>query len=127
MGVDDYRIPLLITMLMSLLGCVSSGESVRADVSADRRLARGQILYKEHCVACHGHEGEGTGYRDFVPPPGDLTSTEVQTKSEQELLQRIHEGSANTAMPAWKWVLSEQEARDIVAYIQSLGERSDTR
>ena len=56
----------------------------------------------------------------FDPPPADLTSSEVVMKSNVQLLKSIHEGRPNTAMDAWKSVMSERAVRDVLAYVRTL-------
>ncbi|MGE3977635.1 MAG: cytochrome c [Nitrospira sp.] len=82
--------------------------------------SKGKQLYEEHCMVCHGRGGKGDGYRLFNPPPADLTSPAVQEKLDAALLKTIHEGRPNTAMGTWKYVLSSEEARDVLAYVRSL-------
>lgn len=71
-------------------------------------------------MVCHGRGGKGDGYRLFNPPPADLTSPAVQEKLDAALLKTIHGGRPNTAMGTWKYVLSDEEAGDVLAYVRSL-------
>ena len=57
----------------------------------------------------------------FTPPVADLTAPAVQDQLEATLLKTIHEGRKNTAMGAWKFVLTEQDMRDVTAYLRQLG------
>jgi mono/diheme cytochrome c family protein len=50
----------------------------------------------------------------------------VQGKLNSGLYKSIHEGRANTAMGAWTYALSDQEIRDVVAYIRTLGQTLST-
>ncbi len=88
--------------------------------AGDRDVARGKRLYEKYCLACHGPQGKGDGYTRFDPPPADLTSNDVLLKPDSRLLKSIHEGRPNTAMGAWKWTLSEEATRDVLAYILTL-------
>lgn len=90
--------------------------------TAEGGTSKGKRLYKEHCMVCHGQGGKGDGYRLFNPPPADLTSPAVQEKLDAALLKTIHEGRPNTAMGTWKYVLSDEEAREVLAYIRSLSQ-----
>lgn len=81
-------------------------------------VSKGKILYIEHCAGCHGTEGKGDGYRLLGPDPANLTSPSTQKKSDSTLLRTIHEGKPN--MPSWKVRLSEQESRDVLAYVRTL-------
>jgi mono/diheme cytochrome c family protein len=50
----------------------------------------------------------------------DLTSPSTQNKPDADLLRTIQDGRPN--MPSWKIRLSEQEKRDVLAYVRSLVE-----
>ena len=81
-------------------------------------VLKGKSIYVEHCAGCHGSEGKGDGYRILGPDPANLTSPSTQKKSDSTLLRTIHEGKPN--MPSWKVRLSEQESRDVLAYVRTL-------
>ena len=74
-------------------------------------------LYKAKCAGCHGADGSGSvmgkklGARDFH-------SAEVQKMSDDELTTAIAEGKGK--MPGYKRSLSEQQIKDLVAYVRSL-------
>lgn len=90
--------------------------------AAGDSASKGKRLFEEHCMVCHGQGGKGDGYRLFNPPPADLTSPAVQEKLDAALLRTIHEGRRNTAMGRWKYVLSDEEAREVLAYLRSLSQ-----
>ncbi len=96
--------------------------SAREGLDEYYQLGRGQQLYTRYCRLCHGEQGKGSAYALATPPPVDLTAPGVQEKTDAELLSTIHNGSPGTDMAAWNWALSEEEKRDVVAYIRSLGQ-----
>jgi mono/diheme cytochrome c family protein len=83
---------------------------------------QGKPIFEERCVACHGPQGRGDGPNAafLSPRPANLVSAATSVKSDAELLAVIAEGRPRTAMPAWKDLLSEQDRRDVLAYIRSL-------
>lgn len=90
--------------------------------------ARGEALYLEHCVACHGVRGVGENPADkyardkygFVAPPLDDTG-HAWHHPDADLKRMIMEGSPrNPRMAAFKHVLSENDAQDVIEYIKSL-------
>ncbi|WP_447975395.1 c-type cytochrome [Nitrospira sp. Kam-Ns4a] len=83
---------------------------------------RGKPIFEQRCAVCHGPQGRGDGPEaPFLSPrPASLISAATSVKSDAELLATIANGKPRTAMPAWKDVLSEQERRDVLAYIRSL-------
>lgn len=82
---------------------------------------KGKTLYANLCIRCHGVEGKGNGPMTFTPPVADLTAPAAQGKLDATLLKTIHDGRTNTAMGAWKFVLSEEDMRDVTAYLRQLG------
>ncbi|MBA5874697.1 MAG: c-type cytochrome [Nitrospira sp. CR1.2] len=87
----------------------------------DGNAGKGKVLYANLCIRCHGVEGKGNGVMTFTPPVADLTAPAVQHKLDATLLKTIHDGRKNTAMGAWKFVLTEEEMRDVTAYVRVLG------
>jgi mono/diheme cytochrome c family protein len=84
-------------------------------------LSKGKSVYTEVCMICHGLDGRGAGSVKLNPPPADLTSAAVQGKLDTGLFKSIHDGQKNTAMGAWKYVLSDEEIQDVIAYVRTLG------
>ncbi len=82
------------------------------------------VIYERHCEACHGAKGKGDGpmRQVLIPPAADLTSQSTQSKSDDELLMIMREGTPSTTMPAFKRRLTMQELQDILAYVRRLNE-----
>jgi cbb3-type cytochrome c oxidase subunit III len=90
---------------------------------------RGKAVYDKWCAGCHGDTGagDGPGATAMLPRPRDFTrgvykirmtaSGEIPT--DDDMMTVIADGMPGTAMPAWKAKLSEQERRDVVAYLKS--------
>jgi mono/diheme cytochrome c family protein len=66
--------------------------------------------------------GTGDGYGLFNPVPADLKVPATQKKTDEELLDTIRNGHPNTAMGKWEYALSEEEMKDVLAYIRRFGE-----
>lgn len=94
-----------------------------APVSRAVEPGEGKRIYTELCQQCHGIDGRGAGAIQLNPPPADLTSSDVQDKLDAGLFKSIHEGRKNTAMGTWKYALSDEEIRDVIAYIRTLDGR----
>jgi mono/diheme cytochrome c family protein len=106
-----------------VLAWVTGGGLFVADVRAEAesgqaRLSNGKNLYLRNCAGCHGTEGKGDGYKLLGPDPANLASQPTKQKSDTVLLKTIHEGKPN--MPSWKLRLSEQDSRDVLAYVRTL-------
>ncbi len=83
---------------------------------------RGRVVYDRHCLLCHGPTGRGDGSAalGLSPRPASLVSAATSAKSDKELLHIIAEGKPHTAMRPWKELLTEEERRDVLAYIRTL-------
>ena len=82
----------------------------------------GKLIFEDRCAACHGPHGRGDGPRaPFLSPrPASLISAGTSVKSDVELLAVITNGKPRTDMPAWKDLLTEEQRRDVLAYIRTL-------
>lgn len=106
---------LMTSGLLTMPACVVRGAPVSP-------AERGQALYLERCAVCHGPQGRGDGPEaPFLSPrPASLISAGSSVKSDTELLAVIANGKPRTAMPAWRDRLSEEQRREVLAYIRSL-------
>jgi mono/diheme cytochrome c family protein len=88
----------------------------------------GREIYAARCVACHGPEGRGEGsaarYVEFVAPPANFTEHSLIVQGDyQRLFERIKAGGGpvyGSAMPPWGVSLSDEQIRDVVAFIATL-------
>lgn len=106
-------IPSLRYLLISLL----IGSSL---AYADEDPVNGRKLYEWNCSVCHGDYGKGDGplRAALATPPADLTNRQTSTSPDRALLQIVRDGHAT--MPGWKHQLTEQELKDLLAYLRSL-------
>ncbi len=90
---------------------------------------RGRRVYDSACAACHGVAGDAVApVSDALDPaPRDFTSGVYKFRStpsgqlptDEDLYRTITDGIPRTSMPGWRYLLTEQERRDVVAYIKS--------
>lgn len=92
------------------------------------QLLRGEQLYNQHCVSCHGPGAGGDpNWRKrgpdgrFPPPPLNGTAHAWHHPLAQ-LRHTISNGGppGNSNMPAWGEVLDEQQINDLIAWFQAL-------
>ena len=88
--------------------------------SHEQDVVSGRVIYSTICTRCHGIDGKGGGQMKFTPPAADLTSAAVQSKLDARLFKSVHDGKSNTAMGAWREVLSDDEIWDVLAYVRTL-------
>lgn len=83
-------------------------------------IARGQALFAQNCVACHGSTGQGDGPSSVSlnPPPPDFTLPHTAYHSDGYLFTAIRDGFPGSAMPAWNGKLTEGQEWDLVNAIR---------
>lgn len=75
-------------------------------------LARGEAIYNETCVACHGPEGEGN------VGPALNGSMHAWHHVDNQLRSFIRDGIDGTAMVGHKDHLSDEEIDAVISYIK---------
>lgn len=93
-----------------------------AGLKAPPQITSGEQTYKMLCQRCHGDKGDGHGiiatYLD--PYPRDLTRAGfMNSKPTERLVTSIRNGVAGTSMPAWGRILNDQQAQDVLNYVQT--------
>ncbi len=83
-------------------------------VYAQDDLARGKKLYEGFCSLCHGQTGTGGKGPNLAQP------TLPRAADDEQLVAVIREGIRGTEMPGF-WQLTEREAKQLAAYVRSLG------
>jgi cytochrome c6 len=76
-------------------------------------LARGSVLYRQHCTACHGPAG-----KPVLPGAPDFSRPTALLQSDLDLLARIRNGRGG--MPAYQGQLRDRDILDIVAHLRTL-------
>lgn len=120
---------LLMPAIAAGLLVLSHGEVLAQAGDADK----GEAVYQKRCQQCHGEEGDGLGpaAERLNPPPRDFTLGLYKIKSsafdadlpnDADLVRMVRDGMPGTAMPGWSDLLSEQEIRDVIAYIKAFAE-----
>ena len=84
-------------------------------------LEKGEANYKMLCMSCHGEKGHGDGIagKALSEKPSNINdSLNSWFESEAELIDTVLNG--NEGMPAWKSVLTEDDVKDIFAYVKKV-------
>jgi len=97
--------------------------NIRDPVPPDERsLAAGRDIYTASCETCHGETGRGDGSLGLrlVPRPADLrVHTAPGVHTDGELFYWVSYGFPNTAMPAWKDLLTEEQRWSVINYARA--------
>jgi len=87
-------------------------------------LARGAVVYRERCSACHGESGRGDGPKAKSlkgPPPANLTDPAVMgNKSLLDIFRRIAVGTPGTAMPEFAEDVSAEDRWAVASYVAAM-------
>jgi mono/diheme cytochrome c family protein len=83
---------------------------------------RGQSIYRQYCLECHGASGRGDGAKaPFLSPrPGNLVSAATSAKTNKELLRIITRGKSHTVIAARQEGLSAEDQQAVLQYVRSL-------
>lgn len=82
-------------------------------------VARGEQVYDTYCMNCHGPElrGDGPLNENLNPPAADFAAPHTFVHSDEDFIYWIKNGKQGTAMPGFDAQLTDQEMRDVVAFI----------
>jgi putative copper export protein/peroxiredoxin len=86
-------------------------------------IANGAQLYAEHCVECHGHQGQGNGIKArtmSTKMPDMLTEPHTIEHTPGDFYHWITFGMIDTDMPGYEDKLSDEERWDLVNYVHAL-------
>jgi mono/diheme cytochrome c family protein len=106
----SYRFPVLSSVAALGLGLASIAATANADDAA--------ALYKSKCAGCHAADGSGTSPAGKAMGVPDLRSPELQKKTDAELIDSTTNGKGK--MPAYKGKLTDDQIKQLVAYIRTL-------
>jgi mono/diheme cytochrome c family protein len=81
----------------------------------------GAAIYQTFCAACHQVDGTGRSPSGKALAGSFVGKDSVLKKDDTALLRSIKIGRVDRigSMPSWAGILSEQERRDVLAYIRT--------
>ncbi len=92
-------------------------DALRGPPSDEASVRRGQAIFAERCVACHGHEGHGGGpVSKSFPPAPDLAYQTVRARSDGFIYATILLGGK--AMPRIGEGLDDRDRWDLVHFVR---------
>jgi mono/diheme cytochrome c family protein len=98
-----------------------SSEQVGITTPTDEQLHVGAEIYKAMCSQCHGQLNGRPSLLggSFYPPAPQLPGHSI-TYTEPEMFCIVKHGIRNTSMPAWRNLLSDDDIRQVVAFLKRL-------
>ncbi|MCL4757851.1 MAG: c-type cytochrome [Rhodocyclaceae bacterium] len=120
-------------LLLAVTGCSPQTPQSGIDPTDLRQVARGEVVYREHCAACHGADREGQpDWRRRLPngrlpaPPHDESGhtwhhpdADLFAMTKHGMVPPLAPEGYESDMPAYAGVLSDDEIRAVLAWIQS--------
>jgi mono/diheme cytochrome c family protein len=110
---------------------VAGTSPTKPDPNNPSLVARGKVVYAQHCASCHGANLEGqVDWRKRLPngrlpaPPHDATG-HTWHHSDKQLFEMTKSGTAGmmpgyeTDMPAYKDILSDADIWAVFSFIES--------
>lgn len=91
--------------------------------SPEAQIFRGNIVFDNYCILCHGAKGDGTGRaaKLYNPKPANLVLSD-KNDAYKELI--IRQGGAAIGrsgfMPPWGNELTDEQVSDVVAFLASI-------
>ncbi len=84
-------------------------------------VERGEAVYVQQCLSCHGPElrGDGPESEGMDPPPADFSQPHTMVQSDEDLIYWVRNGKQGTAMPGFGDSLSDGEIRNVLSYIEA--------
>ena len=85
------------------------------------RVERGALLFRAHCVHCHGAPGiaQADFGKSMQPLPGPLVDAARRWNS-RELYWITRHGIKMSGMPGWEFQLADDELWSLVAFLDKL-------
>ncbi len=94
---------------------------------------RGRAVYEHYCLICHGPEAKGNGFNAAMldPPPRNFADKAFWKQADNDKLVAVISFGGPAAkksklMPAWGHTLSSQQIRDVIAFLRTVPERSQS-
>jgi outer membrane protein, heavy metal efflux system len=122
----NLKLTITIFFVMALAIGSLSGHSTKAagfsqTSSANQKdVALGLNHFEAHCASCHALSGKADNEKGKSVGAANLTSIEVQSKSDAELTKIIQNGIKGTAMPAFGKTHKLAEIKQIISFIRKL-------
>ena len=104
--------------LMKKLLNMSASLLLAASATVACAQSSGADLYKANCILCHGENGEADTPAGKTFKAASFNASDGLKKTDSELAAIIKNGKDK--MPPWSDVLTDEQVKDVIAYIRTL-------
>jgi len=104
------------TLLRLLIVCVLAGcgQAERKPAPKVPAPLNGSLIYKQHCVSCHGTDG--------TLGANGATNLTLSALSREEVIEVISNG--RKVMTPFKTILSEEEIKTVAEYVMEMRQKA---
>lgn len=114
-----------------LVGMASAAEKTAAfkvgefpnSTTPDAKIFRGDIVFKNYCILCHGVKADGAGRaaKLYSPKPANLVLSDKNDEYKELIIRRGGAALGRSEfMPPWNNELTHEQITDVVAYLHSI-------
>jgi mono/diheme cytochrome c family protein len=111
------NLPRFVSLSAVLLACAARADAALGDPG------KGEAVFQQNCVICHGPQGKGDGAAAAGLNPKPANFSERQASTAQKQLNVVTNGGASEKlsplMPAFGESLSDQQLKDVIAYVRA--------
>ena len=90
---------------------------------------RGYIVFKTHCVLCHGIHADGNGRaaKNYNPRPANLRMSDKSDKYKEMIIRNGGAAMGRSPfMPPWGQELTDEQIHDVVYYLSVVNVKNKT-
>jgi|ERR1039457_6930093 cytochrome c6 len=110
------RVMRLLTVAIIIAFAVAAPSFGQSD---NKNANKGQEIFQEQCVGCHGPDGHAQTDMGKKVGAADLTSDAVQHQGDSQLEKVVKNGKKK--MPSFGEKLSDDDIHAVIAYVRQLG------
>jgi len=91
--------------------------------SPEASVLRGNIVFRNYCVLCHGlnADGHGRAARMYDPKPANLRESMVSDAYKERIVRQGGKRVGRSEfMPPWGEELTDEQILDVVRYLRSV-------
>lgn len=91
--------------------------------SPEAKVFRGNIVFQNYCILCHGTraDGKGRAAKLYNPKPSNLVLSDKNDDYKELIIRRGGAAIGRSEfMPPWGSELTDEQVGDVVAYLRSI-------